>query len=243
MTICSKCGFDSELGRIFCPSCGARLDLSAIKAPSQGGKSLLKKVSGEPVRFIKYVIRILIALAVITAVYLAALVPSVRPISTTGQDLRSVDIKRIDLRRSISQSKPQKISMTEGELKAFTDTISFKKGAGFMAMTPSNLQIELGDGVVKVICVGKLSFGNLFDKRICLTYTGTPTIDSGHFVFKPMSGDLGLLPIHPWILEKAGLFDRYFGRLFLNLHDEKKTLDSLKSISVTPQEIVLDYAP
>jgi hypothetical protein len=243
MTVCSKCGFDNELGRTFCHSCGARLDLSAIKAPSQGGKSLKKKASGEPVQLIKYAIHVLIALTVVMVVYLAALVPSVRPVKTTGQDLRSMDIKRIDLRRSISESKPQKISMTEGELKAFTDMITFKKGEGFMAMTPSNLQIELGDGVVRVICVNTLSFSNWFDKGICLTYTGTPMINSGHFVFKPVSGAIGLLPVHPWILEKTGLFDQYFGRLFLNLNDEKKTLDSLQSISVTPQEIVLDYAP
>ena len=88
MTICSKCGFDSDLGHIFCHSCGARLDLSAIKAPSQDGKSLTKKASGEPVRFVKYAIHVLIALAVITAVYLAVGVPSVRSINTTGQRLK-----------------------------------------------------------------------------------------------------------------------------------------------------------
>jgi uncharacterized membrane protein YvbJ len=81
MTICSKCGFDSELGHIFCHSCGARLDLSAVKASSP----LTKKASGGSVRFVKYTISVLIALAVVTAVYLTVGVPSVRSINITGQ--------------------------------------------------------------------------------------------------------------------------------------------------------------
>ena len=108
---------------------------------------------------------------------------------------------------------------------------------------PTRLQIELGDGVVTAIFIGKINFGGSVEKQIYLSYTGVPTTEGGHFVFKCVGGSLGSLPIHPWILEKTGVFDRYYARVFTKLGEEKQVLDSLASISVTPKEAVLTYRP
>ena len=67
--------------------------------------------------------------------------------------------------------------------------------------------------------------------------------EGGHLVFKPIGGAVGTLPIHPWILEKTGIFDRYYSKLFGNLGQEKQMLDSLASVSVTPKQVVLKYQP
>ena len=73
--------------------------------------------------------------------------------------------------------------------------------------------------------------------------TGTPTIEDGQFVFKPVSGAIGSLPVSPWIMEHTGLVENYFAKLFAHQTKEKQILDSLKSISVTPQQVVLNYGP
>jgi hypothetical protein len=70
-----------------------------------------------------------------------------------------------------------------------------------------------------------------------------PTMEGGHLVFKPTGGAVGSLSIHPWILEKTGIFDRCYAKLFGNLGQEKQMLDSLTSVSVTSKEILLTYRP
>lgn len=243
MIVCSKCGYDNELGRIFCHSCGAKLDLSEIKSSSQGGAKLKKK-SDAGGKLLGRVIGIIILVALVAAIFLAAQVPSVRPLSTTNRDLLSADKKRFDFDQLSARTTPQEISITEAELNAYIDTLGFKKtdGKGLL-VTPTSLQIELGDGVVKVVFLGKLSVGSALEKRLHLSLTGTPVIESGHFEFKPISGAIGSLPIHPWLLEHTGILDHYFETLFASQTHEKQVLDSLKSISVTPQEVVLQYEP
>jgi len=75
MLTCSKCGYDNELGRIFCHSCGAKLDLSNIKSPSQGGAKLKRK-GGTGGKLVGRTIVILILVALIAVIYLAAQVPA-----------------------------------------------------------------------------------------------------------------------------------------------------------------------
>jgi hypothetical protein len=244
MVICQKCGYDNELGRIFCHSCGTKLNLSEIKSPSQGGKSLAKKKASSAGKTFGRIINIAILVAVIAVLYLAMQVPSLRPISTSNEDLNSSDKKRFELDDLVTQKQPRTISVTEGELNSFIDTLGFaRQEARNLEVIPTKLQIELGDGVVTAIFIGKIHFGGSVEKRIYMSYTGVPTIEGGHFVFKRVGGALGSLPMAPWLLEKTGWFDRYYAKVFANLDREKQVLDSLASISVTPKEAVLTYQP
>ena len=243
MLTCSKCGYDNELGRIFCHSCGAKLDLTEIKAPSQGGAKLKKK-GGAGSKLVGRIITIVILVALAVGIFLALQVPTLRPISTTNQDLRSADEKRFELGQLNSRKVPQQVSLTEGEINALIGNLGFKTGEGKgLLITPSNLQMELGDGVVKTVFLGKLTIANALNKNIYLSLTGTPTVEGGSFVFKPVSGSIGSLPISGGIIEHTGLLKNYFATLFAAQSKEKAILDSLKSISVTPQEVVLDYDP
>src|SRR5664280_650014 len=109
MLTCSKCGYDNELGRIFCHSCGAKLDLSEIKSSSQGGAKL-KKRSNAGSKLLGRVIWVVILVALVVAVFLAAQVPSIRPIAPTNRDLLSADKKRFDFDQLSSRTTPQEIS-------------------------------------------------------------------------------------------------------------------------------------
>ena len=244
MVICTKCGYDNELGRIFCHSCGAKLNLSEIKSPSQGGKDLTKKKKGAKGAMLRRVVNIVILLAVIATFFLALQVPALRPISTTNEDLTSVDKKRFDLDGLNLQKSPLTIKISETELNAFIDTLGPKKGeAKGVSITPSKLQVELGEGFVTAIYLSKIHLGGSFEKQLYLAYSVVPTLEGGHLVFKPIGGAVGTLPIHPWILEKTGIFDRYYSKLFGDLGQERQMLDSLTLISVTPKEVLLKYQP
>jgi hypothetical protein len=244
MVICQKCGYDNELGRIFCHSCGTKLNLSEIKSTSQGGKSLKKKKAGGAGKTIVRIVNFAIVAAVIATIYLAVQVPTLRPITTTNQDSLSANKKRMEMDDLLGQKTPRTISVSEAELNAFVEMMGFQKGAPkVLELVPTRLQLELGDSVVTAIFIGKMNFGGSVEKQIYLSYTGVPTIEGGHFVFKCEGGALGALPIHPWILEKTGVFDRYYAKVFTKLGEEKQVLDSLASISVTPKETVLTYRP
>src|ERR1700693_2000812 len=206
MVICSKCGYDNELGRIFCHSCGAKLNLSEIKSPSQGGKDLTKKRKRKG-GMLARLIQIVIALAIVVTLVLVLQVPALRPISTSSEDLTSIDKKRFELDGLNLQKAPQTISISETELNAFVDTLGLQKSeAKGVSIIPSKLQIELGDGFVTAIFISKIHLGGSFEKQLYLTYSGVPTMEGGHLVFKPTAGAIGTLPIHPLILEKTGIF-------------------------------------
>ena len=113
MVICQKCGYDNELGRIFCHSCGTKLDLSEIKSPSQGGKSLKKKKAGGTGKTIVRIINFAIVVVVIATIYLAVQVPTLRPITTTNEDSLSADKKRSALDDLLLQKVPRTISVSE----------------------------------------------------------------------------------------------------------------------------------
>jgi hypothetical protein len=171
-------------------------------------------------------------------------VPALRPISTSSEDLTSIDKKRFELDGLNLQKSPRTIAISETELNAFVDTLGLQKSeAKGVSIVPTKLQVELGDGFVTAILISKIHLGGSFEKQIYFTYSGIPTMEGGHFVFKPTGGALGSLAIHPLILEKTGMFDRFYGKLFGNLGQEKQMLDALASISVTPKEVLLTYKP
>jgi len=242
MLTCAKCGYDNELGRIFCHSCGAKLDLSEIKAPSQGGAKLKRKGSAGG-KLVGRTIAILIVAALVVGIFLAAQVPTLRPVSTTSQELRSADQKRFDLDQMTARHVPQQISLTENEINALISTLGYKSGGQGALVKPTDLQVQLGNGVVKTAFLGKLSIGSAFCKDVYLSLTGIPAIENGGFVFKSVGGEIGSLPVSPWLMEHTGILKNYFAGLFAGQTREKQILDSLKSITVTPQEAVLSYDP
>jgi hypothetical protein len=244
MIVCTKCGYDNELGRIFCHSCGAKLDLTEIKSPSQGGKSLVKKAKGGPRKIVSQMVSIGVLAIVVVVLFLAFQVPNIRPISMSSEDLGMADRKRAALDDLAAQKSPSAITVTEGELNAFIQGVGFQSGPGSgLEVVPTKLQLELGDGVVTAVFLGKLHIAGSVEKQIYLSYTGVPTIEDGRFVFKPTAGALGALPMSSWFLVKTGLFDHYFAKVFVNMDKEKQLLGTLSSISVTSQSVVLNYQP
>ena len=59
MLICPKCGYDNELGRIFCHSCGDKLDLSNIK-PATAAEKKLRKAKRETANVTRWIVRLCI---------------------------------------------------------------------------------------------------------------------------------------------------------------------------------------
>lgn len=244
MLTCPKCGFDNELGRIFCHQCGQKLDLNQIKAPIRGGKSLRRR-RGPSVRdIVRWVLELAALAAVVYGIYLMVQVPPTRAITTTGDDLLRVNQKRLQMQRLMDQKQPAAIALTEGELNAYLERLGFEKAEGKpITVDVKSLQMELSEGVVTVVVNGQLKLSSLFNRDLAIRYTVVPAFEHNMFTPKPVAGSIGELPIHPWILENLNFMRDYFGQILKNLTDDKQLLDKLSSITVSSQRVQLSYLP
>ena len=243
MLQCPKCGFNNELGRIFCHQCGNKLDIDKIKPASEGAR-MRRRVAIGAGRFFGIVIELVIAGALLMGIVLMCIVPDVRPVTPTNADLIAADTKRMDLDQLVSRRKPGKIEITEGEVNAFFHSLSFDKPkATGVELVPLTLRADFRDGSVVVSFLGELHFGQLVTKRVYLSMSGTPTITKGGFDLTPTAGRIGSLPLPAKFLELTDLFQKGFGKIFSQLDAERQSLDKLSSITVTPHHAVLNYEP
>ena len=243
MLSCPKCGFDNELGRIFCHQCGNKLDLNQIKAPTEGAK-LRRRVAGRAQRIVRISIELIITCALALGIWMMCVVPEVKRVVPTNAELIGADNKRLELSKLVDGNKPGSVEVTEGELNAFLNSLGFDrpKGAG-LEVVPLTVRSDFADGSIKITFHGEIHFGDFAKKELYLAMSGVPTADGNYFEFKPTGGWIGTLPIHPKLLELTDLFQNYFGRVFGRLDEDRRALYKLTSITVTPQKAVLTYQP
>jgi hypothetical protein len=244
MLICPKCNYDNEMGRIFCHQCGAKLDLDKVTATGGGGKIIHKRKQRIAGRIVNRVIGIVILVLLIWGIYSICQVPDIQPVKPTNAALLAADNKRLSLEELVLQKKPSKIEITATELNAFISSMGLEKhaGSGF-TVVPVTLQVELGDGTLKLNFLGTAKLGDWLSKKIFISYTGVPTTENGRFEFKPIAATIGQMPIHQTILQSTGLLQGFFARVLSKLTHEKSLLDQLTSISVDHNHILLNYQP
>lgn len=243
MLPCQKCGHENELGRIFCHQCGTRLDLSQIKAPGHGGKKLRRKGAMTPGRIIRWGIDAVIVAILGWGLYLMCQVPALRPVKHSDEEAQAANDKKFELEQHINQKKPYQITFSESELNSLVHSFHFEKREGSgIRVEPTELQLELGDGVATSVFVGKMMLGPM-EKEIYVRYTCAPKLVDGRMEFVPVSGAVGDLPIHPKILSSTGALQNYFRSLFGSLSQEKVLLDQLTSVSVGGGQADLAYVP
>jgi hypothetical protein len=243
MLECSKCGFNNELGRIFCHQCGAKLDVDKIKPPTPGAKMRRRAVAGAR-KTVRVVIELGIAIGLIAIIILICLVPEVPPVKPTNAEMVAADTKRLDLQQLVHGTKPGSLEVTDGELNAFLNTIGMDKPKGSgLTLVPVTIRAEFTNGAVKLGYVGELQLGTAVHKQLYLGLAGRLSIEGGEAKFRPTGAWLGRLPIHPKLVEWTGLFQNYFSGLFRKQDAEKQALDKLSSIALTDGHAVLTYQP
>lgn len=243
MLECPKCGYDNELGRIFCTQCGTKLDLTKIKAPTEGARMRRRAVKGAK-RLTRILLELAIAVALIAGLVLMCLVPDIPPVKPTNAEMIAADTKRLDLDQLVNGRRPGALTITAAEFNAFVNTLSFEKPKeSFMQFLPVTIRSEFDEGTVKISYVGDLKLKDFFHKHLSVTLAGTPAVDNGRFVFRAKAAWIGKMPVHPWLVENTGLFHTYFGRLFGKLRYEREMLDRLHSINVSPDGAELVFQP
>jgi len=241
MLQCPKCKFENELGRIFCHQCGNKLDLNQVKPATEGAR-IRRRVALSTGRLLRVLIELALAGVLILGIVLVCMVPEVVRVQPTNADLIAADTKRLALQQLVNGRKSGKIEVTTVELNAFLHSLSFEKPKGTgIQVVPIILRCDFADGNLTMGFLGELRLGNYARKQLYLGMTGIPAIEKGRFVFKPLGGRIGTLPVPQKLLELTDFFDRYFSGLLGRLGDERDSLNKLSAITVTSEHAVLDY--
>ena len=102
---------------------------------------------------------------------------------------------------------------------------------------------ERVEGDPVALRAAEVHIGNVFTKRILMSYTGVPMVQDGFFDFQGVAASVGDLPIRPKILDGTTSIQDTFAKLFSRFSHEHKLLDQLASISVNNKRILLTYKP
>lgn len=191
MIVCPQCGFDNQLGHIFCVRCRAKLDLRRIA--DQGLRQ--ERPAGGP-----RIKRIVLALGVLAVVALGlALIPSAPDaVSWTKGDLQQAR-RKLDLMQQDRTAPPQ--VFTEAELNAcLAADLKLKKKRPGETLTPRDIRLRLkpNAAVVAVRAGWEPALpGGVKLGAVDITYgmTGVPRIGQDGFEFAVSRGRIGQLPL------------------------------------------------
>ena len=237
MLICPKCGYDNELGRIFCHSCGDKLDLSNIK-PATPAEKKRRQVKRSATPVIRRSIELVVAVVVLLSIVLVCLVPAIAPVTPTNNEFVATDGKYMDLQKLVDSQKSGKVTVTTAELNTFLNQKPFEKLTGSeFGMVPVVRRTSLRDGRVKVDVLAMAHFGTMHDQSMYFAYEGQPTVADGHFIFKTTGAWLGQLPIYPRLPFLIPLFERRIANLFPELTGNQSLLDKLTAINATGESV------
>jgi len=218
--------------------------LNEVRPPPSTGKERRAKQSWSTKRIIGLVVRLAILLVVLMLVALVLQVPLVSGVKWTDRDSIGIDRKRLELERMIQQKRACAITLSEAEINSYVGQIPSGLAGHDLVVEPTTVRVELGQGDVTVIVIGKIKFGKSFEKLTGFRYTGVPTIKGDRFVFEPVSGEIGRLPIHPKILHYTSLLSRYYAQLFRGMSGDRELLGGVSTISVDPKRgVELKYNP
>ena len=219
---------------MFCHKCGVKLKLDNLRPKPAAGKTRGGRLGKSILDLVGLAIRILVFVGLALAIVLLLQVPTPREIKPSNIEVAKSYTKRSELTRIIQQKKAGTITLSEAEINYCIAQITSDTNNLHLTIQPTTVQIELGQGDVTVVVVGKIKFG-IFEKWVAFRYMGVPTIEGNRFVFHATGGYIGRLPIHPKILEYTGLLDRCYAQVFRGLSADRELLNNLTAISVDPK--------
>lgn len=242
MLTCPKCGYDNELGRIFCHQCGQKLDLNQIQPPRKAQRGHRSRWSVG--RIVRLAVRLVILGALACGIYLAAQVPVVPELATTNADLVSFYRKRDAVENAVQRKRSAVITFSESELNAYLQSLKLEQPTGRgIAITVSKLRVSMGAQGATATILGKIGFGERWEKKLALSYTVQPRLADGRLTFQPVAGRIGALPVPRLILQHTPFMDRWFGQVFGQLEDDVRLLNAAAAIETDTQAVRVKIQP
>lgn len=242
MLPCPKCGYDNELGRIFCHQCGQKLDLDAIKPPSRGGKPLRRREPGAVGRWIRRVVELLILAVLLYGLFLMShVVPE--PPAPSAEEANRAQKKWSSLEKMVSGSEPNSVEVTAAEVNALVANLKAgdpKQTWGFLT---DRVWLELRNGTLEWNGLLTLRLGGALKKKLWVTLRGVPKIEQNQLRWETAQGSIGRLACPAPVVDAIGFHRRVLLDALRQIPMAKETLSQLHRIDVHADRLVLSYQP
>jgi len=251
MLPCQNCGYDNELGRVFCHKCGTRLDLSAIRPPGyieeesdqkaaarpatgKGGqadeKKLIilgvdqKKKSGTASKAANVIV--LVILIAVVGIGAAIVLPPTLPNVDFGDEESGKDAKTKleQLDEMAKNNYTTTVELTEPEVNWYIgDTLLRDENSAFGKVL--DVQIDLEEEHVSCIVKKELYSGI----EMVMILTGTPTVSGGRLGFDVTAASAGKLtvpgPGQDWVKTQ-------FANLWEDFAKDRTVLEKLEKVEL-----------
>ena len=227
---CTTCGFQNDLGRVFCAQCGQKLDLRDTSM-----EDLEERREFDFGKWLRWVLSILVLTVLSGVVGLALWPASPVPVYTEVVGARQVPVKLGAILKALSYNKAITLDLEEGELNGFLAERA--KVRHLKAFT-----IDLKPGAFDLYAsfnwrpVTNLAF--LAKMSIPLTLSLTGGFQGG--VFIPEKGKIGHLPLPGKTLS---LSIDYFASLIPDILAEKRLIDALRTVAIEERRDDLTLVP
>lgn len=227
---CSKCGYQNELGRVFCAHCGTKMDLRAMSAGELKDRREVD-VAGMVRRILTPVVVILLLLVVALALW-----------PDRGPDVRfdkagaiQVPMKAKAVRAAISYNQSAKLDLSEGELNGFLE----ERGR---TRKLDRLVIDLKPGVFNLYAVQSWGPSTnvtwLAGIRMPFSMTVRGSFRSGIMTLE--GARVGHLPLPGFA---RGAIVRFFADIFSDITREQRLVSSLKKVAIEETKADLMLGP
>jgi len=188
MIVCSRCGYENQLGHIFCTHCRTRLDFDHV---SDQELVRTKKVGGR--KWLR--IMLIVALLVVVAIGLALWPLPIEAKRGTSADLQQARRKMALMERS--DAFPSQV-FTESELNAcLAAAMEIKRKSGAFRMRSVQVDVKPNAILLSVAATWEpIAAGGVRIGTLDVTYgiTGVPEITPAGFHFAVSRGMIGHLP-------------------------------------------------
>jgi hypothetical protein len=243
MLLCQKCGYDNELGRIFCHQCGTKLDLDAIKPESRGGKSLkTKKGRLTGGKLIRHGVELAFLLFLVYAVYLMLTTPAI-PSKVSDAAINTAEKKFIRLEQAASGKKEAIIEVTLAELNGYLSSVQGAKTTVKWGFVADRMWAEFRPKAVTFHLLLDMHVGELFSRKVSISWTGQPKIEAGAIKFIGDTAQVGELTWPSALVDFLGFHSRTFSQIAGKMSREQEVLSRMSRIDIQADRAVITYKP
>jgi len=219
---CSNCGFENDLGRVFCTQCGQKLDLRATAM-----SDLNERREFDFVKLFRRLLMVGVVLTGVTIIGLAAWTPAIPPVRSDPAGASQVPIKAKAIRAALSFNKPVSLDFSEAEINGFMAERA-------KARKIKSLLIDLKPG--SFVLYASLNWGP--GERVPVTLSMSGSFQGGVMIVGQCC--IGRLPL-PGPAKKA-VVDT-FGTLFSDITAEERIVSCLKSVALEETRADLMLGP
>lgn len=227
---CSKCGFQNELGRVFCSSCGQKLNLQDTSMTDLNAR--------REVDYGKWIRVLLMGVLILSVGGLAGAIlwpVKAPPVFFEAAGSVQIPIKAKAARTALSYNREIKIDLTEAELNGFLTERAKSRKAGKLVIDLKTGQFDLYAGfdwvpTTNIAWLAKVKIPVTMDMRAGFQ-AGVLMIERARIGHLPLPGS-----------SKNVVID-YFGSLFSDITGEKRVVSFLKNVAIEDTKVTLVLAP